>query len=98
MSRKYKRSKRSKKMSPKSRRCKNLLKKKVLTNIREYGKGRYKSRSQAIAVAYSQVKKSNPSCKSVFRRRNRGSGPRNRGSGPRNRGSGPRNKRSKSRK
>jgi len=80
MSRKYKKqvsrklSKKSrgrgkKKMSKNSRRCKNLLKKKVSINIKEYRKGRYKSRSQAIAVAYSQVKKSNQSCKKVFRRR-----------------------------
>ena len=60
-----------KKMSRNSRRCKNLLKKKIEKNIKEYGKGKYVSRSQAIAVAYSQVKKSNLSCRKVFRRKSK---------------------------
>ncbi len=59
------------KMSRNSRRCKNLLKKKVEKNLKEYGKGKYSSRSQAIAVAYSQVKKMSPSCRKVFRRKSR---------------------------
>jgi hypothetical protein len=54
-----------------TRRCKNLLKKKVEKNLKEYGKGKYSSRSQAIAVAYSQVKKMSPSCRKVFRRKSR---------------------------
>ena len=39
--------------------------------MEEYGKGKYVSRSQAIAVAYSQVKKSNLSCRKVFRRKSK---------------------------
>jgi hypothetical protein len=54
-----------------TRRCKNLLKKKVEKNLKEYGQGKYSSRSQAIAVAYSQVKKMSPSCRKVFRRKSR---------------------------
>ena len=60
-----------KKMSRNSRRCKNLLKKKVEKNLKEYVKGKYSSRSQAIAVSYSQVKKMSPSCSKVFRRKSR---------------------------
>jgi hypothetical protein len=70
MSRKYSyksRGRPRKNMSKKSRRCKNLLKKKIEINLKEYGKGKYVSRSQAIAVSYSQVKKKNPSCSRYFR-------------------------------
>ena len=79
MSRKSKRSRGRKssrgrpktKMSRNSRRCKNLLKKKVEKNLKEYGKGKYSSRSQAIAVSYAQVKKMSPSCRKVFRRKSK---------------------------
>ena len=43
--------------------CKDMLKKKIKINIHE---GKYSSRKQAIAVAYSQVKKRSPICKKVF--------------------------------
>lgn len=78
MSRKgSKRSKRrgSKRRGSKSRkgrksRCKILLQKKIRYNIEEFKKGKrmsngqkFTSIKQCIAVAYSQVKKSNPRCK-----------------------------------
>lgn len=47
-------------------RCKNMLKEKIKINMEELKDGRYKSRSQAIAVSYSQVKKDRPSCKKYF--------------------------------
>ena len=49
-----------------SRYCKAKLSAKIKTNIKE---GRYSSRKQAIAVAYSQVHKKYPSCKSVLSRK-----------------------------
>jgi hypothetical protein len=49
-------------MGKKERECKDLLKEKVGINMKEYKEGRYKSRQQAIAVAYSQVKKMKPLC------------------------------------
>jgi hypothetical protein len=58
-----------KKMSPLSRRCKNALKKKVEINIKEYKKGRYVSRAQAVAVSYSQIKKKYPKCSRSLRRK-----------------------------
>lgn len=70
-SRKSKR-KTSKKRSYKrssSTRCKNLLKKKIEINIKEYKKGRYVSRAQAVAVSYSQIKKKHPSCRRSLVRR-----------------------------
>jgi hypothetical protein len=48
--------------------CKKYLQKKIGININEYKTGRYKSRSQAIAVAYKQVGKKHPSCKRVLRK------------------------------
>lgn len=43
--------------------CKKRLSEKIEKNIKE---GRYTSNKQAIAVAYSQVKKSSPACKRYF--------------------------------
>ena len=43
--------------------CKSELKEKIRLNMREYNKGRYSNRKQAIAVAYSQIKKKYPQCK-----------------------------------
>jgi hypothetical protein len=51
-----------KSMGKRERSCKDLLKEKVGINIGEYKEGRYKSRQQAIAVAYNQLKKMKPSC------------------------------------
>ena len=55
-------------MEKNERRCKNLLKKKVDINLKELKKGVFKSKSQAIAVAYSQVKKMRPSCQKYFKK------------------------------
>jgi hypothetical protein len=43
--------------------CKAELKEKIKINTREYNNGKYSSRKQAIAVAYSQIKKKYPQCK-----------------------------------
>jgi len=56
-------------MSSNERRCKNLLKKKISINLNEYKDGVFKSRKQAIAVSYNQVKKMRPSCKKYFGKR-----------------------------
>jgi hypothetical protein len=55
-------------MSHSERRCKNLLKKKIGINLNEYKDGIFKSRKQAIAVSYNQVKKIRPSCKKYFKK------------------------------
>ena len=55
-----------KKRIPKGKRCSDLLSNKIRINMKEYKKGKYVSRAQAIAVAYSQVRKEYPSCKPVF--------------------------------
>ena len=44
-------------------RCKSALKEKIRINTREYNNGKYANRKQAIAVAYSQIKKNYPQCK-----------------------------------
>mgnify|MGYP001351110657 CR=1 FL=1 len=46
--------------------CKNKLKRKINFNMKKYEKGEWSSRSQAIAVSYSQIKKSHPMCKTFF--------------------------------
>lgn len=48
----------------KSAKCQKLLGKKIGINMAEYKQGRYTSPKQAIAVAYSQVRKDHPGCKS----------------------------------
>lgn len=48
--------------------CTQLLKNKISKNMKEYKEGRYASRQQALAVSYSQVKKSSPHCKRYFKR------------------------------
>ena len=64
-------SKTSKKRSPKTSRtkvgCNDMLKNKIATNMKEYKKGRFSSRQQALAVSYSQVKKASPYCKRYFK-------------------------------
>ena len=47
--------------------CKNKLKRKINFNMKKYEKGEWSSRSQAIAVSYSQIKKSHPICKAFFK-------------------------------
>jgi len=58
-----KRRSRRRSVSSKKRRCNALLSKKVGINIHE---GIYKNKSQAIAVAYSQVRKRHPSCRRIL--------------------------------
>ncbi len=49
---------------PKGMTCKEFLSKKIASNIREFKtKSKFKSREQAIAVAYSQVRRGNLRCK-----------------------------------
>ena len=45
------------------RKCRDLLGKKIGVNMRELSQGRWKSRTQAIAVSYSEAGKLMPSCK-----------------------------------
>jgi hypothetical protein len=49
--------------SKRSKRCKSLLGKKIGINIHE---GIYANKAQAIAVAYSQVRKRHPSCRRIL--------------------------------
>jgi N-acetylmuramoyl-L-alanine amidase CwlA len=58
-----------KSMGKRERSCKDLLKEKVGINIGEFENGRFSSKKQAIAVAYSQVKKMKPSCGKYFSRK-----------------------------
>ena len=46
--------------------CKKRLSNKIARNIREFKKGKFVSRSQAIAVSYSQIKEKYPECKKWF--------------------------------
>ena len=57
------------KISSGRRKCNQILSAKIKKNMEELKSGRYKSRSQAIAVSYSQVKKSHPKCKRYFTRK-----------------------------
>jgi len=51
--------------------CKKYLSKKIGINIGEFKNGLYSSKSQAIAVAYSQVGKKHPQCKRVLQKRSK---------------------------
>lgn len=55
----------SKKISPLKRKCNQYLSRKIRKNLKEK---RYKSRQQAIAVAYSQTKKSMSKCKRFYKK------------------------------
>ena len=48
--------------------CRKKLSDKIRVNMDELKKGRWKSRAQAIAISYQQVKKRYPSCKKYFKR------------------------------
>ncbi len=52
-------------IKPKGMSCKEFLQKKIAINIREFKNGNKKIKSipQAIAISYSQVRKSNPKCR-----------------------------------
>ena len=65
MVKKTKRGKTWAKAPPSETRCHNYLKKKIETNMKEMEKGRnyrLRSRSQAIAVSYSQTLQKYPAC------------------------------------
>ena len=47
--------------------CRELLSNKIRLNTREWKKGKFKSRKQAIAVSYSQIKNKFPDCKRYFK-------------------------------
>ena len=51
--------------------CKKYLQKKIGININEFKNGLYVSKSQAIAVAYSQVLTKHPSCKRIISKRSK---------------------------
>ena len=48
--------------------CQEKLSEKIRINMREFKKGRFQSRNQAIAISYSQVAKMYPECAKVFKR------------------------------
>jgi hypothetical protein len=51
--------------------CKSRLAKKIAINMKEMKEdGRYVSKAQAIAVAYSQVQKMYPGCKRILKKKN----------------------------
>jgi hypothetical protein len=50
-------------IKPNGMTCKQFLSKKIADNMREFKAGKFKSREQAIAIAYSQVRRGNPRCK-----------------------------------
>lgn len=54
---------------PRGKRCSDLLSEKIKINMKEYKRGKFVSRAQAIAVAYKQVGDEYPSCKPVFTKR-----------------------------
>jgi len=58
----------SRKRSNRKSRCQKLLSRKISINMKEK---RYKSRAQAIAVAYAQVRKKHPSCRRVLKKSSR---------------------------
>jgi hypothetical protein len=49
--------------------CNELLREKIKINLDEFKDGVFKSRQQAIAVSYSQVKKKHPSCSRYFNKK-----------------------------
>ena len=51
--------------------CRNLLSNKISINMKEYksGNNKIKSPSQAIAIAYSQIKKKYPECSKSIKRK-----------------------------
>jgi hypothetical protein len=63
--------KRSRRRSRSRSKCKKYLSKKIGINIAEFYNGFYMSKPQAIAVAYSQVRKSHPHCKRIIKQRSK---------------------------
>ena len=60
---------RSRRVSAGRRKCNQILSAKIEKNMKELAQGRYVNRAQAIAVSYSQVKKSHPKCRRYFTRK-----------------------------
>ena len=54
------------KLSKLEAQCKKFLQTKIHINIKEFEKGKFVSRGQAIAVAYSQTYKKYPKCMKVL--------------------------------
>ena len=48
--------------------CQKKVSDKIAINTNEYKEGRFTSRQQAIAVAYSQVSKKYPNCKPFLKK------------------------------
>ena len=65
-SRDMRKSRRKSRKSRSSGKCSMYLNRKIGINISEFKVGRYKSQPQAVAVAYSQVRKEHPACKRMF--------------------------------
>lgn len=47
------------------------LQNKIKQTTKEYKDGKFSSRKQAVAVAYSMINKKYPNCKKIFSRRRR---------------------------
>lgn len=54
--------------SKRKSKCVKYLQQKIGINMNEFKNGLYVSKSQAIAVAYSQVRKKHPSCKRIIKK------------------------------
>lgn len=63
---KRKRSRRTSRQSPTERRCRSRLNKKVEQLLKEFEMGKFQSRSQALAVAYSMTARKHPECQTYF--------------------------------
>ena len=72
-SKRSKRSKRSKSKSSLKKYCRNKLSNKIKINMKEYKQGNKKIKSpmQAIAIAYSQIKKKYPKCSRSLKRKSK---------------------------
>lgn len=62
---------RSRSKRRRSKKCTTYLSKKIAINIAEFHRGKYVSKPQAIAVAYSQVRTKHPACKRILKKSKR---------------------------
>tara|TARA_Y100000389_G_scaffold161961_1_gene164580 strand:- start:1031 stop:1204 length:174 start_codon:yes stop_codon:yes gene_type:complete len=53
------------------KRCKEALQEKIKQTTKEYNNGKFSSRKQAVAVAYSMINNKYPNCKKFLSRRRR---------------------------
>lgn len=53
--------------------CRDKLSGKIRENMKEFKEGRLSSQKQAIAISFSQVRKSDPKCTKAFNRNKNGS-------------------------